>query len=76
MSNDIVDFLWICVIWVLFVVLIIIFPIHLIEKYVYTPNFGKTVGKPVKYNFWAGGCFVNVSNDNWILCEKYRYCRK
>ncbi len=44
---------------------------YLIGKYITTPNFGKAVGRPVKYNFWGGGCFVNVGDNNWVECENY-----
>ena len=44
---------------------------YTVEKYIYTPNFRKTVKRPVRYNFWAGGCFVNIGGNNWIPCDKY-----
>ena len=53
------------------VFIIIITPMCLFNKYIATPNFGKAVKRPVKYNLWAGGCFVNIDGNNWIPCNKY-----
>lgn len=45
------------------------------DKYITTPQFGKSVQKPVKYNFWAGGCFVQLENGQWVSCENYKGVR-
>ena len=44
---------------------------YLIENYLYCPNFGEEAEKEVKYNFWAGGCFVQLDNGQWIRSNKY-----
>jgi len=44
---------------------------YLVEKNIQCPNFSKSVEKPVKYNFWAGGCFVQLDNGQWIKSNKY-----
>jgi len=39
--------------------------IFLIDKFIACPQFAKSVDLPYRYNFWAGGCFVQF-NGQWI----------
>ena len=45
---------------------------YIIDKYVVTPRFGVSIQKPVKYDFWAGGCFIKMDNGQWIQCTHYQ----
>jgi hypothetical protein len=40
-------------------------------KYISCPNLGNSLQKEVKYNYWAGGCFIKLNNGNWISSNKY-----
>ena len=51
---------------------LVVLGVYLTDKYIATPNFGRSVQKPVKYNFWAGGCFVRLDNGQWINCDNYQ----
>ena len=42
------------------------------DKYIVTPRFGEAIQKQVKYDFWAGGCFVKMDNGQWIQCIHYQ----
>ena len=42
-----------------------------VEKNIYCPNFGRSSELEVKYNFWAGGCFVNYQGQ-WIRSNNLR----
>ena len=44
---------------------------YLITKNITCPAFSKTVNKPTKYNFWAGGCFVEIKPGIWVGTNKY-----
>jgi len=43
-----------------------------IEKYVVCPRIGAELQMPYKYNFWAGGCFIQMDNEQWIKEANYR----
>ncbi len=45
--------------------------IYLIEKNLVCPQFADSTEKLTKYNFWAGGCFVQLENGQWIRSSKY-----
>ena len=51
---------------------VICFLYYGVDKYIVTPQFGKVVQKQVKYDFWAGGCFVKMDNGQWIQCTRYQ----
>lgn len=40
-------------------------PVYLVEKNIYCPRFAQEVNLESKYNFLAGGCFVEY-NGQWI----------
>jgi len=44
---------------------------YLIDKNIICPNFGKSVQLETHYNFWGGGCFVEMENGAKI--HKYNY---
>jgi hypothetical protein len=44
---------------------------YLYESNIYCPNFGQNVGLEYKYNYWAGGCFVNYEGQ-WIRSNQLR----
>jgi hypothetical protein len=56
---------------ILFFVSVLIFVDHFLDKNVFCPNFGQEIGMPTKYNFFAGGCFVQTKEGNWIPTSKY-----
>lgn len=45
--------------------------IYLVEKNIYCPNVGESINLEYKYNFWAGGCFVNYQ-EQWIPSDNLR----
>lgn len=46
--------------------------LYYLEKNITCPNFGKAVNLPTKYNFWAGGCFVEFKEGEWIPKRNYQ----
>ena len=56
-----------------FIVFIIIFFTsgYLISKNITCPQLGSTVHKETTYNPWAGGCFIQESNGNWVSSGSY-----
>ena len=67
-----IDFVFEKPIFTILIFILIVFAlIYWREKYVYTPQFEEAVGKPTKFNFWAGGCFVKIDNKTWVPCENY-----
>jgi hypothetical protein len=44
---------------------------YLITKNITCPNFAESVNLDSKYNFWAGGCFVNYEGQ-WIPADNLR----
>jgi len=48
------------------------FVAHLIDKNIVCPNFGKSVQLETHYNFWGGGCFVEMENGARIHKCKYQ----
>ena len=45
--------------------------IYLLEKNITCPRYADSVGLESKYNFWAGGCFVNYQGQ-WIPSDNLR----
>lgn len=41
------------------------------EKNVSCPAFGAAVDRPFKYDFAAGGCFVQARNGQWVQRGNY-----
>lgn len=52
--------------------LAVVIPITIVDKEVFCPNFGKAIEKNVKYDFWAGGCFVELDNGQYIQKMNYQ----
>jgi len=44
---------------------------YLFDKNIACPNYSKATKLETKYNFWAGGCFVNYKGQ-WIPAENLR----
>jgi len=47
------------------VVTILVWGIYFFQKNIQCPQYGDSVHLEYKYNFWAGGCFVNYEGQ-WI----------
>ncbi len=45
--------------------------VTLITKNIYCPQLGEALELSTKYDFWAGGCFVEMSDGNWIRTTNY-----
>ena len=63
----------------LFVAIILIFGLAIIiafcaygEKNILCPKIGEELNMNTKYNFWAEGCYVEVSEGKWISNKNYR----
>ena len=41
-------------------------------KYITCPKYGNAIEKNVKFDFWAGGCFVEMDNGQWIGRHNYK----
>ena len=54
---------------ILFMVAIIIFLGYLFDRFIICPQFAKSVDLPYKYNFLAGGCFIQF-NGQWVRSDK------
>ena len=46
--------------------------VYLIEKNITCPNFEKAVNLPTKFNFLAGGCFVEINEGEWVRTKNYQ----
>jgi len=51
---------------------LVLIPAYLIGKYTSCPHFAEATGLPTKYDFWAGGCFVQLEGGQWVLTENYQ----
>ena len=77
MIENITDFMvFVCTIILMIIIVftiavVLTTPFYFLDKNVYTPNFGKEVQKEVKYNLFAGGCFMRMDNGQWIKCGNY-----
>ena len=78
--GDFLEFLWeeVMPALVLTIVFISVFvgimfgTVYLIGKNVACPRAGQALEMPHKYDFWAGGCFIQMDNGQWIRVENYR----
>lgn len=66
----------VAVIGFIFAGLVLIFVLTAISDYLYEsrvscPAFGAATGRPVRYSFWAGGCFVEAPNGQWVHTDNY-----
>ncbi len=55
----------------LVLIVIVIGGVYLQDKNVTCPHIGSSLQKETKYDFLAGGCFIKLSNGNWIASDKY-----
>lgn len=44
---------------------------YFLNKNILCPKFGNAIEKNTKYDFWAGGCFVEMDNGQYV--QKYNY---
>jgi hypothetical protein len=70
------DSMWIAVlrpilVWTLALFIGIFLGDYFYNKNVGCPQLGNSLQKEVKYNFLAGGCFIKLSNENWISSDNY-----
>lgn len=54
------------------VIVAIIFPLYLMDKNIMCPKLGESLKLNTKYNFFAGGCFVEIKTGEWILEDNYQ----
>jgi hypothetical protein len=40
-------------------------------KNVTCPAFGQSVERPIKFDYFAGGCFVEAPNGQWVHTSNY-----
>ena len=45
---------------------------YFLEKYVICPRIGEQLDMPYEYNFWAGGCYVQMDDGQWVRMANYR----
>ena len=64
--------------YIIFIILVLsiviggaVLGVYLVEKHIQCPNFAQSVQLESKYNFWAGGCFVNYDGQ-WIDSNQSR----
>lgn len=57
---------------IVMIILMLTVAIPIVDKEVFCPNFGKATEKNVKYDFWAGGCFVELDNGQYIQKMNYQ----
>ena len=75
MIDEVKEFIIIAfsvIIVMIILVLTVAIPITIVDKEVFCPNFGKATEKNVKYDFWAGGCFVELDNGQYIQKMNYQ----
>jgi len=53
------------------IISLLIFSVYLMDRFILCPNFGEEVELPCKYNFWAGGCFVQLDSGQWIRVDNF-----
>ena len=76
MFEDIKEFILECIIPA-FIITIFVFGIvfgiiYLIDKNVSCPSYSRAIDKNVKYDFWAGGCFVELDNGQYVQRMNYQ----
>lgn len=47
-------------------------PGYLISKNITCPAFAESVELTSKYNFWGGGCYVEVQPNEWVKRDDYK----
>lgn len=75
MIDEVKEFIAIIIVGIIAIVLIlttVIIPVSIADREVFCPNFGKATEKNVKYDFWAGGCFVELDNGQYIQQMNYQ----
>jgi len=45
--------------------------IYLVNKNISCPKLSESLERPTKYDFWAGGCFVQDTNGQWVYSSNY-----
>jgi hypothetical protein len=53
------------------VVIILVYIAYIFDSNISCPSFGASVDRPVRYNFWGGGCFVQDTNGQWVQTGNY-----
>jgi len=46
-------------------------PTYLIDKNISCPKLSESLERPTKYDFWAGGCFVQDTSGQWVRSSNY-----
>ena len=71
MNKEDIKILLIIMSMIIGVIVVLITEIYLIQKYIHCPQYAKSVNLEYKYNFLAGGCFVNYQGQ-WIPSDNLR----
>jgi len=45
--------------------------VYLVQKHLVCPRFGQATERPVRFDWWAGGCFVQTNNGQWVRTNNY-----
>jgi len=67
MENSIHRFMILVLLWLTLALGLL----YLQDKYLVCPRYGNIIEKNVKYDFWGGGCFVEMDNGQWI--DRFNY---
>jgi len=68
MIKDIIVF----VLFVAIIISLVLVGVYFLDKKIVCPRLGKTLEMPVKFDIWAGGCFIQMENGSWIHSQKYQ----
>jgi hypothetical protein len=59
------------VFWIVVFFLFFVSALSLTNKFIACPAFGRAVEKPTFYSFWAGDCYVKLTDGTIVAQENY-----